>query len=219
MAKTRYRIKPEFTLAKLSIKLVSSQSLQNNPQMLSVRSLIRRIHKHVINKHNDELIQVWPEHPVHQVHKDSRGIRQAKGHYQELVMSVPGPKSSLLNILFPDPELMISRSEIYLREHLSRLQLVKEIINPGQRIPVLHSHLVQFPVIYAHPERTVLLPDKQNRCTPWRNTGANKTFIQKILQLLLQLCKLCWGHPVRSNRNRTSPRDQLNTEVNLPRRR
>src|SRR5262249_61246094 len=105
MAKTRYRIKPEFTLAKLSIKLVSSQSLQNNLQMLSVRSLIRRIHKHVINKHNDELIQVWSEYPVHQIHKDNRGIRQTKEHHQEIVMSIHGQKSSLLNIFFNNTSL------------------------------------------------------------------------------------------------------------------
>ena len=83
------------------------------------------IYQNIINEYNHKSIQEWPEHSVHQVHKGCWCISQPKGHYQELIMAISGPKCCLRNITTPNSQLMISGSQINLREILGSLQLVK----------------------------------------------------------------------------------------------
>src|SRR5688572_13200776 len=99
-------------------------------------------------------------------------------------MAIPCPKSSLRNITFPHPQLVISGTKVYFREITRSLELIKQVINSRQRISVLDSHFIQLSIINTHSERTILLPYKQHRSTPWRDTRSNETLLKQILQLL-----------------------------------
>jgi hypothetical protein len=61
---------------------------------------------------------------------------------------------------------MITRLKINLREHLCPNQLVKQEINAGQRILVLHGHDIEWLVIDTHASCLVLLIHKESRTTP-----------------------------------------------------
>ena len=39
-----------------------------------------RIYQNVVDEYNDELIQIWRENPVHQIHKDRWGIGHSEWH-------------------------------------------------------------------------------------------------------------------------------------------
>jgi hypothetical protein len=52
--------------------------------------------------------------------------------------------------------------------------------------------------------------------SPRRSTWANKSFVQQLLQLLLQFCQLSGWHPVRPIRNWCHSRLQLDGEFNIP---
>ena len=64
-------------------------------------------------------------------------------------MSVSGPESSLWDILLSYFQLMVSRSDVNLGENTRSLQLVEQIVDSRERILILDSHLIQFPVVDA----------------------------------------------------------------------
>ena len=96
-----------------------SKSGQDNSQMLFMILLVLGVHQNVIDEHNHELIQFWHENCIHQKHKVCRSIYQAKGHHKILIQPVSGEKCGFRYILGPNLDLMITRSQIYLGEHLS----------------------------------------------------------------------------------------------------
>ncbi|GJS64794.1 hypothetical protein Tco_0679358 [Tanacetum coccineum] len=53
------------------------------------------------------------------------------------------------------------------REVARSLKLVKQIVNPRERITILDGQLVQFTIVYAYAKRSILLLDKQNWRSPW----------------------------------------------------
>jgi len=69
-------------------------------------------------------------------------------------MTITSPKGHFRNVLLLHLQLMISRTEVQLREHLSSIKLIEQVINPGQKIFVLDGDLVQLTIVNAH----LLLP-------------------------------------------------------------
>jgi hypothetical protein len=68
----------ELTLAKLQVNLVVSQSLKHDSKMPFMFLCTLRIYKNVVNEHHDELVQLFHEYGVHEVHEASRLIGQPK---------------------------------------------------------------------------------------------------------------------------------------------
>ena len=66
---------------------------------------------------------VWCKHFVHEGYKGRRGISHAKVHYETFVGAVLGPKGILRNI-FSDSNLIISGSQVNLKEDLHSTKLV-----------------------------------------------------------------------------------------------
>ena len=121
MSQLVYPSLEEAAFYELSIQLMLSQQPQHCYQILNMLFLIFRIHQYVINKHNHKLVQVMTLHIVHQTHKCSWGISQTEWNYNKLIMHVPGPECGLVDVLLFDVYLMISRSQIDLREHCCSL--------------------------------------------------------------------------------------------------
>ena len=72
---------------------------------------------------------------------------------------------------------MIPRSKVYLRKRGSSLQLVQQVIDSWQWVLVLNGDFVELSIIYAHLKRAILLFDKEDRSSPWRETRSNETFV------------------------------------------
>jgi hypothetical protein len=71
MAKKRYFLQPECTLAELGIKLMVVKLLQDNTKMLLILFLI-------LGVDHDKLVQLRLEYRVHQVHEMYRSIGESK---------------------------------------------------------------------------------------------------------------------------------------------
>ncbi|GJS64338.1 integrase, catalytic region, zinc finger, CCHC-type containing protein [Tanacetum coccineum] len=82
-------------------------------------------------------------------------------------MPISCSKRGLRDIIIVHSQLMITRSKVYLREVARSLKLVKQIVNPRERITILDGQLVQFTIVYAYAKRSILLLDKQNWRSPW----------------------------------------------------
>jgi hypothetical protein len=80
-------------------------------------------------------------------------------------------------VLFLDSQLVVSRSQIYLREHPSTLQLIKQIIYSWEWVLVLHYHFIQLTIIDAQTKCAILLFYKQYWSFPGRVTRPDETFI------------------------------------------
>src|ERR1051325_530501 len=106
-----------------------------------------RINQNIINKNNHETIQVRMENTVHVLHEYSRCISDTERNHRILVMSIPRPESSFLNIFFFHSYLMVTRSQINLAKHASANQSVHQIINSRKWIPILDSYLIQLTII------------------------------------------------------------------------
>lgn len=72
---------------------------------------------------------------------------------------------------------MIIRCEVYLREIIFTLKLVKKVINHGYGVLILDCDFVQMMIIDAYFERTVFLAHKKNYNTPWKDIGPDETLI------------------------------------------
>jgi len=77
------------------------------------------------------------------------------------------------DILRANPQLMITRMQIDLREHTSTLELIKEILNAWQGMLVLDGDCIQIPIVDVHSLRAVLLLYKQYRKSPRREAAAD----------------------------------------------
>jgi hypothetical protein len=102
-------INPEFTLAKLSIKLMVSQSLKHDSEML---------YMYVANEDHKKLVHVQHEYRVHEVHDVFWHICQPKRHDKILIKPVSLRERCLGDIFGMDFNLMITRVKINLGEHL-----------------------------------------------------------------------------------------------------
>lgn len=60
-----------------------------------------RINKFTTNKHNNE-VQIKLKHSIHQAHKSSWGIHQAKRQNQQLIILATGLEGSIWDVLSPD---------------------------------------------------------------------------------------------------------------------
>jgi hypothetical protein len=85
MTKKRYLIQQELTFTVFSINLIISQLLEYQSQMFLMFSIILGINQNFIDEYHDELIKIFHEHLIHQIHKVGWCIGQAKQHDCELI--------------------------------------------------------------------------------------------------------------------------------------
>jgi dynactin complex subunit len=108
VAKKRYFLQPECTLAELGIELMVAKSLQDNMKMLLMLFLILGVDQDVVNEDHDKLVQLWHEYEVHQVHKMCKSISESKRHNQLLIQPIPGGEGSLRDVFQMDLDLMVT---------------------------------------------------------------------------------------------------------------
>jgi hypothetical protein len=131
--------------------------------MLLVFFFILRVDQYVIDEHYDELVQIFHKDLVHQIHKVGWDFYQSKIHHRLLVWTIPQNEGRHRKVTCLYFQLILSRSKINFREHMSTMELIKHTIHPRQWVLVLDGNLNQNTIIYAHPLSTILLKDKNYR--------------------------------------------------------
>ena len=102
-----------------------------------------------------------------EVHECCWRIRQSKGHHCKLKVPITHPKRCLKDICLPNPQLMVTSAKVYLGLDSRSSQLIKQVINPRQWVPILERNPIQLSVVNAQSKGLVLLLRKQNRSAPW----------------------------------------------------
>jgi hypothetical protein len=80
-----YTIQPKFTLGKLSIELMVSETLENNAQVLRMLFLIFEIYQDVFNENRNELVKFGYEYRIHEIHEVGRSICEPERYDQILI--------------------------------------------------------------------------------------------------------------------------------------
>ena len=94
---------------------------------------------------------------MHEVHECRWRIRQSKGHHRKLKVPITRPKRCLRDIYIPNPQLMVTSAKVYLGVDSRSSQLIKQIINPRQWVPILDCDPVQLSVVNTQSKGLVLL--------------------------------------------------------------
>lgn len=106
------------------------QYLKCKSKMLLMLSFQARKDKDIIDEDDHELVQIWTEDPVHQVHEHNRCICQSKWHDKELKRPISSQESDFQDINIFNSQLIVTQTKINLQKVSSSLQLIKQIINP-----------------------------------------------------------------------------------------
>jgi hypothetical protein len=154
-----------------------SQTLKDNSEVFGMFYLAFGIDENIVDKDHDEFIELCHEHRVHEVHEVSWGICKTKRHYQELVKTITSGEGGFRNVGRSNFDLMITGAKVNLREDFGTSQLIKKNIDSGKRVLVFDGDCIERSVIYAHPQATIFLLDKESRATPRRRARANITLI------------------------------------------
>jgi hypothetical protein len=128
--------------------------------------LVFGIDKDIIDKDHYEFVELHHKHGVHEVHEVGWGIRETKGHYQELIKTITSGEGSFRNVTRSNFDLMVTRTKVDLRENSGSSQLIKKNIDSGKRIFVVDGHCIERSIIH-----------KESGATPRRRARANITLI------------------------------------------
>ena len=94
---------------------------------------------------------------MHEVHECRWRIRQSKGHHGKLKVPITCPERCLRDICLPNPQLMVTSAKVYLGVDSRSSQLVKQVINPRQWVPILDRNPTQLSVVNPQSKGLVLL--------------------------------------------------------------
>ena len=115
------------------------------------------IDQDVIHEDHDKLIQIGLEYPMHDVHECHWCIRQSKGHHRKLKVPITCPERCPRDICLPNPQLMVTTAKVYFGVDSRSSQLIKQIVDPRQWVPIIDRNLVQLSVINAQPKGLLFL--------------------------------------------------------------
>jgi hypothetical protein len=151
--------------------------LKNNSEMFGMFLLVFGIDEDIIDKDHYEFVKLCHKHRVHEVHEVGWGIRETKGHYQELVKTITSGQSGFRNVTRSNLDLMITKTKVNLGENFGSSQLIKKNIDSGKRIFVLDGDCIERSVIHIQSQGTIFLFDEKSKTTPRRRAQANITLI------------------------------------------
>jgi hypothetical protein len=129
-----HTLQPEFTFGELSMKLTISQTLKDNSEVFGMFFLVFGVDEDIIDKDHYEFAELRHKHGVHKVHEVGWGIRETKGHYQELVKTITSGESGFRNDTRSNLDLMITITKVDLGENFGSSQLIKKNIDSGKSV-------------------------------------------------------------------------------------
>jgi formyltetrahydrofolate hydrolase len=157
----------EFAFVEVRIEVVFLEDLEDRLKICEM--LLSRFaeDEDVVQIDNDEAVQEGLEDRVHETLERGWSIAESKGHDKELVVAISRPKRCFRNVLVLDANLPVSRAKIELCEVVASCKPIEEVIDARKRILVFDCDIVERPIINTHVEATVLLLDKEDRCSIW----------------------------------------------------
>ncbi len=131
----------------------------------------------------DEVMEDVVHHPLER----GRGVCEPKEHdggFEEASVCVEG---SLFFIPFSDSDIVVSPTDIELREVFGAVKFVDKFRDEGERVSVLDCHLVQFAIVLDWAQSAILFLSKEERRSKGRLRGTNMSGLQVFIEELVEL--------------------------------
>jgi hypothetical protein len=82
------------------------------------------INENIINENKYKLMEKRRKYIIHETLKSGRGITEAKGHDQELIVALMSSKCIIGNVLFFHMDVVVARTKIKFSKVLSTTQFI-----------------------------------------------------------------------------------------------
>jgi hypothetical protein len=102
------------------------------------------------------------EDGVHEGLERSGGIGEPKEHNVGCKEASVGGDSSLLLVLISNPYVVVTPSNVELREILGTFESTNDVCNEGEGVSILDGNLVESSVVLDEAEFSILLLDKED---------------------------------------------------------
>ena len=94
---------------------------------------------------------------MHEIHEFYWSIRQSKGNHCKLKVPITRSEHCLRDFSLPNIQLMVTSAKVYLDVDSRFSQLIKQVINPRQWVPILDRNPVQLSIVNAQLKGLVFL--------------------------------------------------------------
>src|ERR1700722_11863187 len=109
------------------------------------------IDEDVIEEEKDKFPEIWFENVVHKALKSRGGITKTKWHDQEFIVAFMSSESSLGYVDFLHADLVVTGVKIQLREKLSPVEFIQQIIHHWNGKFIFDCELIEGPEVRTHP--------------------------------------------------------------------
>ena len=145
--------------------------------------------------------------------EDGQSICQPKRYNKILEVAIPCTKSSLLLVVFSNPNLVVGIVQVKLEEDYRVVEFVKKLVDKRQQVLVLNSNSIKAMVINTKVQLATFLQDKENRST-YRAFGfSNPTLGKSFVKVFFQSLQFYKGYIIHIHVQRLSAQLQLNSIV------
>jgi hypothetical protein len=145
---------------------------------------------------------------IHEALEGGGGITQAKGHDQELIVTLMNSKGSLGDVNVLNTYLVVARTKIKFSEVLSTTQLIQEIINDMNGNIFLDGEFIEGTKVSTHVPSTFFLKYHDHRRRIRVGTRADNTRLEQFLHYFLNFILLGKGMTIRENIGRNTARNK-----------
>jgi hypothetical protein len=129
--------KPKLTLGELGVEAMFTKLFENEAKMLFMLFFRSGVDKNVVKIDHHEFVEILHEDIIHEARESCWSIGEAKGHDGVFIETVPSSKGGLWNILLANFYLMVTASQVQLREHYGTCKLIEEILDARKGIFIL----------------------------------------------------------------------------------
>ena len=102
-----------------------------------------------------------PENLIHHPLEGRRRVAETKEHDSGLKQAPVGPEGGLPLVSFLDPHVVVSPPNVQLGEVPGSTQLVHQLLDERQRVPVFDSEVIQLAIVLDRSQRPICLLDEE----------------------------------------------------------
>ena len=163
------------------------QSVQNPLNMLQVFYPSIVVDEDFIQIHHHKIISERSRDIIHHPHESWWGICQAKGHDQPFKKAFLWLEGSLPYICLFYQDVVVARLKINITEVFSPRELIKEVVDFGNQVPISDCDFIQSLVINAESPGSIFLLYQHDWAPARWWAGMDVPLMEKFLDLSLDL--------------------------------
>jgi hypothetical protein len=152
------------------------------------------IDEDIIKENKDKMMEKRTKDMIHEALESGGSItQQAKGHDQKIIVALMSSKCSLRNVCLIHTDMVVARTKIKFRKELGTTQFIQEVINDRNEKFVFNGEFIEGAKVRTHASRTFFIKDHDHMRRVGDRTRADNTYIEQLLNHILNFIFLGKG--------------------------